>query len=154
MKRFENDPHIAKILKISERMEPVLLGLVLLGFVSIAQRWPIPESVFIFSTSLLAIVFILRGTALVTPIEESFERFAVRLIHYTIAVGLLAFLFEVMGWKGWMDMGMSSIFGIIVCLAIFTIKKKSITQYLNIYELCSMLLVMLYLGKIFYQLNS
>jgi hypothetical protein len=154
MKKFENDPHLIKFLGIARKVEPVLLGLVLLGFVGRVQQWPLPPAVFITATSGLILLYVLHGLALVTPIEESFERLAARLIHFSIACGLLAFLLQVMDRKGWMDLGMIAILGIMICFAVFVLKKKSITQYLSIFELSSLLLVMLYLGKVFYQMNA
>lgn len=154
MKRFENDPNAIKLLALGSKAEPVILGLILLGFVADVQRWPIPVYLFIVATATLGLLYVLRGLALVHPIKDRFERLAARLIHFSIAVGLFAFLSQVRGWKGWLDMGMISITGIMICFFIFVFRKKAITNYLNMYELCSLLLVMLYLGKVFYQMKG
>lgn len=154
MKKFENDPGAMKLMGYGRKAEPVILALILFGFVADVQRWSVPVELFIFSTLALAFLYFLRGLALVHPIKESFERLAARLIHFAIAIGLLAFLFQVRGWKGWMDLGMIAITAIMACFFIFVIRKKSVTDYLNIYELCSLLLVMIYLGKVFYQMSA
>lgn len=152
MKKFENDPNIARFLKFSEKIEPILLGLILLGFVSTVQNWPIPVFIFIAITSTLALIQVVRGLAKVVPSKDRMERIAGRIIHFAIALGLMAFLSQIQGWKGWVDMAMISMTGIMTSFFIFVVKKKSVTNYLSMYELSSLLLIMLYLGKVFYQM--
>lgn len=150
MKSFQNDPNFAALLKIYAKIEPILLAVSLLGFVAIMQIWPIPEQVFIISTSALAFFYILKGLAAVTPSKDIFERFAGTLIFFSLALGMLAFEFHVLSWPGWIDMALFSMLGIMFCFMILVFKKKAITAYLGIYELCSLVLVMVYLGKVFY----
>lgn len=151
MRKFQSDPNLAVLLKYYTKLEPFLLGITLLGFVSIMQLWPIPKQVFVVSTSLLALYYVLKGLAAVTPSKDIFERFAGTLIFFSLAIGMMAFEFNVLSWAGWNEMAMTAIMGIMLCFMILVFKQKAITSYLGIYELCSLVLIMVYLGKVFYQ---
>ncbi|OFZ64400.1 MAG: hypothetical protein A3D92_19105 [Bacteroidetes bacterium RIFCSPHIGHO2_02_FULL_44_7] len=150
MKSFQNDPNFAALLRIYAKIEPLLLAISILGFVGIMQTWPIAKQGFIISTSALAFFYILKGLAAVIPSKDIFERFAGILVFFSLALGMLAFEFHVLSWPGWIDLALIAMMDIMLCFLILVFKKKSITAYLGIYELCSLVLVMVYLGKVFY----
>lgn len=153
MNKFQNDPNLAALLRIFAKLEPFLLVISLLGFVGIMQNWPIPRQVFMVSASALAGFYILKGLGAIKPTEDIFIRFANTSIFFSLALGMLAFEFHVLSWRGWVDLALIAMMGIMLCFMIFVFKQKSITEYLGIYQLCSLVLVMVYLGKVFYQMN-
>ncbi len=150
MRKFQDDPNLAKALSIGAKAEPFILGFILLGFVAAVQHWPIPRPLFIISCTTLSMYYFFKGLAAVASTSNIFIRFVVRTLHWALAIGLIAFLFNIQNWPGWEQMGVVAITTIMLCFLFLVSKGKAITEFLGIFELCSLLLILIYLGKIYY----
>lgn len=150
MRNYQNDPNLARFLKRLGQLEPVILGVVLLGFVGIMQNWGIPKSVFIVSTSMLALYYGLKGLSAVVASKNAIERWIPRLLYFALALGMIGFEFNLMNWPKWQSFAMLALTAIMISFMLLVLKRKAVTDYLNMYELSSMLLIMLYFGKEFY----
>lgn len=150
MNKYQSDPAIVKGINIGYKAEPYLLGIVLLTFVAVMQQWGMPKAVFISAVSVLAALQFIKGFGRVIPTDDFFILYAVRMVYWGIAIGLLAFMFHVIDIKHWKLFSVGGITFVLISFLIMVLKKKSITEFLNMYELCSLVLTMVYLGKIFY----
>lgn len=150
MNKFQSDPAIVKGINVGYKIEPVLLGLVLLSFVAVVQHWGIPEGVFMATVIILAGLQFVKGFGRVIPTDDVFIKYAVRMVYWGMTAGLLAFMFHVTGISKWRLFSVAGIMFVLISFLIIVFKKKAITEYLNIYELCSLVLIMVYLGKLYY----
>jgi len=146
---FKNDPRIASFEAKISKIEPILLGIMLLGFVEKAQDWGIPDAVFIVSLSLLACLYFFRGVILVHPDFTPMERFINKLIYFSMVSGLISFLFQVMSFPNWEPLAIAALTMFWLVFVFLVLKKLAITKFLTTIELSTIVLILIYFAKVF-----
>ena len=121
MNKYQSDPAIVKGINIGYKIEPFLLGIVLLTFVALMQQWGIPKAVFITAVSVLAGLQFIKGFGRGIPTDDFFILYAVRMVYWGIAIGLLAFMFHVIDYKHWKLFSVGGIMFVLISFLITTI---------------------------------
>ena len=144
-----NDPNANAFIEKMTKYEHLIMALVLLGFVGKVQYWPMASVILIIGVSVLSILYFLKATVKVEPEWSANERFISKLIYLSMVTGLMAFLLNLQSWSGWRPVAMASITLYCVIFGMLLINKLSITKYVTMIELSSLVLVLIYFGKVF-----
>lgn len=134
------------------KVEPVALGLTLLGFVASMQNWSqLPVSiVLIIGAGALTVLYILKAQFYVDLTWKQADRNSHRVLFIGLALGIQAFLFHVQGWPKWEPLMFISMLA--MCIGFFGIamRRGSLLKFMNTIELSSLLLVLIYFIRTFY----
>lgn len=146
---LKNDPNAAAFIDKMTKYEHLIMALVLIGFVGKVQYWPMASILLITAVSVLSLLYFFKASVKVEPAWSSIERLVSKLIYLSMVIGLMAFLFNLQNWPGWRPMAMASIMMYCIIFGMLLLNKLSITTYVTMIELSSLVLVLIYFGKVF-----
>lgn len=133
-----------------QKFEPIFLGIMLVGFVGIYQNWPYTDKVLIIASGLLALLYLLKAQFYIDTSWMPIDRWYHRILFLGLAIGIIAFLFHIQNWRGWLPMLFISMMGFCIAFMGIALKRGSLLKFMNAIELSSLLLVMIYFIRAFW----
>ncbi|GEM_PF-4273862 len=144
----KDDPRISLVMNIS-KAQPILLGLTLIGFVGIMQRYPYSNIALLIGAGALVMFYFMKAQYYIDLEWTSADRMIHRFSFYGLALGMVAFIFHLTRTPGWDFLSLVSIMIFSVIFLLLVRKKGAITKYLSMIELSAMVLIFVYFGRVY-----